>query len=312
MPSALVLEPAAAPRPGLARTLWRTLRPPFLLLTPACISVGLATASRLPDATIAAADVALVLGGALAAHASVNVLNEWHDARSGLDAHTRRTPFSGGSGALQARPDARPWALALGLWLLLLTAGAGLALLARQGPALLPIGLAGLALVVAYTPWLTHHPWLCLLAPGLGIGPLMVVGTQLALTGRHSATAWLASLVPGLLASGLLLLNQFPDVEADRQVGRRHLPLLWGRPRAARVLGGLLAASLAVLLPGVALGLLPPAALALLPAALPAAWVVRQARRHAEDPVALLPAMGLNVALCLGLPPALALALWCG
>ena len=28
-------------------------------------------------------------------------------------------------------------------------------------------------------------------------------------------------------------VNQFPDVEADRQVGRRHLPMVWGRPRAA-------------------------------------------------------------------------------
>lgn len=302
----------AAARPSLARTLWRTLRPPFLLLTPACVSVGLASASRLPGVAIAGADLALVLGGALAAHASVNVLNEWHDARSGLDAHTERTPFSGGSGALQARPEARHWALALGLLLLLVCAAAGQALLRRQGLALLPVGLAGLALVLAYTPWITRHPWLCLLAPGLGIGPLMVVGTQLALTGRHSVTAWVASLVPGLLASGLLLLNQFPDVAADRRVGRRHLPLLWGRPRAARVLAGLMAASLGTLPLGVWAGALPPAVLWLLPAAGPAAWVAAQAMRHADAPRALLPAMGLNVALCLALPPALALALWRG
>lgn len=298
--------------PSLPVTLWRTLRPPFLLLTPACVSVGLASASRLPDAAIHAADLALVLGGAVAAHASVNVLNEWHDAASGLDARTRRTPFSGGSGALQARPDALRWALGLGLLLLMITAAAGLVLLTRHGLALLPIGLAGLALVLAYTPWLTRHPGLCLLAPGLGVGPLMVVGAQLALSGRHSVTAWVASLVPGLLGSGLLLLNQFPDVVADGQVGRRHLPLAWGRPRAARMLGWLLCGVFGVLLLGVWAGALPLAVLALLPAALPAAWVARQSRRHADAPQALLPAMGLNVALCLGLPAALALALWCG
>jgi len=36
-------------------------------------------------------------------------------------------------------------------------------------------------------------------------------------------------MVPGLLVSDLLLLNQFPDVEADRTVGRKHLPILLGR-----------------------------------------------------------------------------------
>ena len=106
--------------------------------------------------------------------------------------------------------------------------------MARQGAALLPIGLAGAVLVVAYTPWITHHPLLCLLAPGLGFGPLMVAGTDVALTGVHHPATYVASLVPLLQVSGLLFLNQFPDVDADRAVGRRHIPMLWGRPRAAR------------------------------------------------------------------------------
>ena len=42
----------------------------------------------------------LVLVGGTAAHISVNALNEYLDFRSGLDARTVRTPFSGGSGAL--------------------------------------------------------------------------------------------------------------------------------------------------------------------------------------------------------------------
>lgn len=318
MPAQSSLDPAASGGrparnvPSLAATLWRTLRPPFLLLTPACLSVGVASASRLPGASVRASDLAWVLGGAVAAHACVNVLNEWHDAASGLDARTQRTPFSGGSGALQARPDALPWALWLGLLLLALTAAVGCVLMLRQGLALLPIGLAGLALVLAYTPVLTRHPWLCLLAPGLGLGPLMVVGAQLALTGRHSVGAWVASLVPGLLASGLLLLNQFPDVVADGQVGRRHLPLAWGRPRAARLLRVLLLGVFAVLVLGAGSGALPPAVLWLLPVAIPAARLAGQVLQHADAPQALLPAMGRNVALCLSLPVALALALWLG
>jgi hypothetical protein len=67
-----------------------------------------------------------------------------------------------------------------------------------------------------------------------------------------------------------------------------------------------------VLVLGSGVGALPMAALWLLPASLPAAWVARQAMLHAEEARALLPAMGLNVALCLALPTALALALWRG
>ncbi|OYU68505.1 MAG: prenyltransferase, partial [Burkholderiales bacterium PBB5] len=220
-----------------------TLRLPFLLLTPACVALGAALAQP-ADGALSIRRLVLVLLGALAAHASVNVLNEWHDMRSGLDALTRRTPFSGGSGALLTQPQALPAALALGLALLALAGACGLALLWQLPSdarlALLLLGLAGLGLVLAYTPWLTRQPLLCLLAPGLGFGPLMVLGTQLALAGGSTPAALVASLVPWCQVSGLLLLNQFPDVEADRQVGRRHLPMLWGRPRAARLLAVLL------------------------------------------------------------------------
>ena len=38
-------------------------------------------------------------------------------------------------------------------------------------PLLLPIGLLGLVLVVSYTPWITRHPLLCLVAPGRALVP---------------------------------------------------------------------------------------------------------------------------------------------
>lgn len=281
------------------------LRLPFLLLTLVCVALGVAVAGPGADPGMAG----WVLAGALAAHASVNLFNEWHDFRSGLDAMTVRTPFSGGSGALPARPAAAPWVLAAAVTTLLLTAGIGLWLLQRR-PALLPLGLAGLGLVVAYTPWITRWPWLCLLAPGLGFGPLMTGGTVVALTGRLPPAALLASLIPLALASGLLLLNQFPDVDADRRVGRRHLPMQRGRPAAARLLGGLFAVAYAAPLAGVATGLLPMGVLLCL-LTLPLAVAVSDgARRHADDLPALPPTMGRNVALTLATPLLAALGLW--
>ena len=85
----------------------------------------------------------------------------------------------------------------------------------------------------------------------------MVLGTHFVLTGSYSWTALLASLVPGFLVSDLLLLNQFPDMEADKTVGRNHLPILLGRKNVARIYIFFLATSCLPLFLGYALGVFP-------------------------------------------------------
>lgn len=287
--------------PSSLRTLAGAARLPFLLLAPLCAGLGL-VAARGFGPPFGWAEAAVVLAGAVAAHASVNLFNEWHDFRSGLDLLTSRTPFSGGSGALPAHPEAAPAVLAAAVLTLLFTAAAGLWLLSRQAAALLPLGLLGLVLVVAYTPWITRHPLLCLLAPGLGFGPLMVVGSAAAVSGRYPLPALAASLVPLGLVSGLLLLNQFPDVDADRRVGRRHIPLLWGRARAARLFAGLIGGAMAALPLGVLAGALPRGMLLGLLALPLAVGVAHGVLRDADDLQALPATLGRNVLLTLGVP----------
>ncbi|MBL6749956.1 MAG: prenyltransferase [Nevskia sp.] len=190
-------------RPVSAAVL-RAARPRFLSLTLACVLVGIGAAVQ-AHAPVSAAACLLVLAGALLAHASVNLLNEYGDFRSGLDFRTVRTPFSGGSGSLVALPEAAAAARNAGLAALAASAAIGLYFVAVRGMGLLPIGLAGVLLVAAYTPFVTRHPLLCLLAPGLGVGPLMVMGTAYALGGHYSWTAVTASLPPLFLGSELLL-----------------------------------------------------------------------------------------------------------
>ena len=122
-------------------------------------------------------------------------------------------------------------------------------------------------------------------------------------------TAFVASLCPAFLVSDLLLLNQFPDVEADRTVGRKNYPITHGRPAAATLYGALLALAYVSLIAGVVLSLLPKISLlALLTSPLAfAAW--RGARDHADDVPALLPAMRLNVLVNLLTPVLLAVGL---
>jgi 1,4-dihydroxy-2-naphthoate octaprenyltransferase len=143
---------------------------------------------------------------------------------------------------------------------------------------------------------------------GLGLGALPVWGTAWV-QGRPPGAAALWAGVPAFLMTfNLLLLNEFPDEEADRGGGRRNLVVLFGRRPAAAIYS-----TAALLVPislaaAVGRGALPGLALvALLPSLLlsrPLAWAITRPR----EPVPL-PALGANVVWNLATNTVLALAL---
>ena len=119
------------------------MRVPFLILAPACVLLGVATAF-FATGTLHALNVLLVFIGGLAAHISVNSLNEYYDFKSGLDLKTQRTPFSGGSGTLPAMPGMAGTALVTGLVSLGVAGLIGIYFVIVSGWGLLPLGLIGL------------------------------------------------------------------------------------------------------------------------------------------------------------------------
>ncbi|MFH1184544.1 MAG: prenyltransferase, partial [Chloroflexota bacterium] len=239
-------------------------------------------------------------------------LNEYFDFTSGLDARTQRTPFSGGSGMLQTHPGMEKSTLYLAGVAFVFAAIIGLYFVWLRGWLLLPLGLVGLLLLVTYTIWLAHEPILCLIAPGLGFGILMVMGTHFALTGAYSWIAFVASLVPTFLVSDLLLLNQFPDVDADRSVGRRNFPITIGRQASAVLYGVLLFLAYGSVVVGVLLGLLPRLSLLAIFTAVPAWKAYQGAYQNADNIPALIPSMGINVVVNLAAPVFLAVGLFIG
>lgn len=287
------------------------IRLPFLILAPACVLVGVAMAHWEGHA-LSGLNVALVILGAVMAHISVNAFNEYFDCRSGLDKLTERTAFSGGSGTLPGRPELMKLALAISVGSLAGTALIGLYFVWLHGWQLLPLGIFGLVLVVTYTIWWVNNPLMCLIAPGLGFGVLMVMGAHFALTGQYSVSSFVASLPLTCMTSNLLLLNQFPDVEADKQVGRRHFPIAFGRQASVRLYGVLLLVCYGSIAAGVAGGWLPPATLVTLVTALIGWRIYRFAGQHADDIPALIPSMGLNVVINLLMPLLLAAGLFFG
>jgi 1,4-dihydroxy-2-naphthoate octaprenyltransferase len=288
-----------------------TMRLPFVILAPACVLVGLGTAYW-TTGQINWFYFTLLLIAAVSAHICVNVFNEYFDFKTGLDSRTQRTPFSGGSGSLQAHPNLARQAFVAAWIAFSVPALVGLYFTYVWGWMALPIGIAGLFLLYGYTTWIVKNPVLCLFAPGLGFGPLMVLSTYFALTGTYSVQALVASLVPFFLVSNLLLLNQFPDVEADRFIGRRHFPSLLGRTASGYIYVTLLIAAYLVIVLGVFFGFLPHFSLIGLLTLIFGVQIIRSVLADSENVPALIPAMRQNVIINLATPVLLAIGLFIG
>ena len=269
-------------------------RPQFLLLSVVLVAHGAALAlwqGSFDWLLALLAAVALVL-----MHASVDVLNDWHDyAKSGIDKQTKRTPFSGGSGFLPGGVISPRGALVFGLGMLVVACAIGLYLVWVSGWTLLVIGIVGALSVVAYTPVLSHIG-LGELFAGLALGTLPVVGVYYLLTGRIDGVAWISGIPAGLLTYNLLLLNEFPDAEADAAGGRRHMVVLLGKRRAAWLYTGVEIAVYVVIIAGVVTGWLTPWALLSLGAAFFAVKAIQVVLKDYDSFEGLIPAQGANVA----------------
>ena len=216
-------------------------RLPFLVLAPVCILLALVSIEYSFDVFKPFLSFIILLG-AVSAHISVNLFNEYLDFKSGLDFKTNKTPFSGGSGSLLIQPDSFRCVLVAAIVTLLITSFCGLYLLSVSfvifdtfNSSLLWIGLLGVLIVLLYTGPINRHPWLCFISPGLGFGFLMVYGASSAILGRLPLELFPASLLLFLLVNNLLLLNQLPDIEADASIGRKHLWIVKGRDFAFNV-----------------------------------------------------------------------------
>lgn len=284
----------------------------FLTLTLVCIVLAAAAAWQLTS-ELSVFHFFMVLIAGLAAHISVNALNEYFDFRSGLDFLTHKTPFSGGTGTLIAHSQGSHYALILGVVTLVIVSIIGLWLSYQYSWQLLLLGLPGVAMIYAYTEYINRKPLLCLLAPGVGFGLMMTLGAFWVFAGYLTPGSWILAGIITLLVSNLLLLNQFPDVEADAQVGRRHLPIVIGRYRSAWLFTFMLISSYLLLILGVWQQWLPYHCLLGLLSIVLMPPLLRGVFNNVDTPIALSPYLGLNVAIIHLYPLLITIALiWAG
>ena len=178
---------------------------------------------------------ALLAGfGLVLTHGSVNAINDYFDYRSGIDLDVNRTPFSGGSGLIKEGKLPLREALMVGVVTSLAALAIGIFFVIVSGGMLIPLLAVAALCLVLYTPVILRSPW-PEWSPGLGLGILPVLGFYFVQAGRYDWVVLAASVPSGILVHNLLLLNEFPDVEADRKGGRKTTPVLFGYEAAGRL-----------------------------------------------------------------------------
>jgi 1,4-dihydroxy-2-naphthoate octaprenyltransferase len=280
-------------------------RGPFLFLPVTLVAAGAAAAAY--EGAFSWGRTLLALVGLLLLHAAVNAFNEASDMTTGIDLRTRRTPFSGGSGTIPAgrlsvratRVFACTCAVIGGL------IGGWFAL--RLDLLFVLLMAAGAASVLFYSD-LFARIGVGEIFAGLGLGALPIWGAAWV-QGPPPGPAALWAGVPGFFMTfNLLLLNEFPDEEADRAGGRRNIVLMLGRKGAALVYAAAALLTPVSIVVAVLLGVLPVHALAATLPSLFLAKPLRWAFGDTREPVPI-PALGANVVWNLATNAVLALAL---
>lgn len=197
-------------------------------ITPVAVGIALAADVVRLDWPLA---VLTVLGGVLL-HTGTNLVNDAYDHLKGVDG----AGAFGGSGVIQEGLLSVDAVRRGGLICFGLAALIGLYLVFRVGWGIAAFGAAGLLLGYLYTGGKGAYKYVALGELGVftAMGILMVLGGYYVQTRRLDILPLLYSVPIGFLVVAILHANNFRDIEHDREVGIRTIPILLGR-RACKV-----------------------------------------------------------------------------
>ncbi|OGN91600.1 MAG: hypothetical protein A2Z75_05975 [Chloroflexi bacterium RBG_13_50_10] len=225
-------------------------------------------------------------------------MNDYFDYKSGIDLEVKRTPFSGGSGVLSAGLLTPASVGRVGLVCFLLAIPIGIYFVIVGGWLLVPILVAGALCVLLYTTHLTR--WgLGEIACGLGLGTLPILGAYFVQSGTYTWESVIAAIPTGIFLHNGLLLNEFPDVEADQKAGKKTLPIVMGRKKASLLYFILVIAMYAWIAAWSIAGFMPRFALLGL-LTLPLGVKAIKGARHYDEQSELSAALGANLMAGLG------------
>jgi 1,4-dihydroxy-2-naphthoate octaprenyltransferase len=181
----------------------------------------------------------LALGAMICLHLGANLANEYFDHLSGNDRlNKNRNPFSGGSG-LMLQGLTSPRSVLIAAWLAFaLAAAAGMViLLITKSAFILALGLIGMFGGYFYTanPLRLGYRGAGEVIIAFLFGLLPVYGAYFLQTCTIDTVGLAPALIVGLLIFLIILINEFPDHQADAAVNKRTLVVLFGPGSAAQI-----------------------------------------------------------------------------
>jgi 1,4-dihydroxy-2-naphthoate polyprenyltransferase len=236
--------------PGMAaaaRRAFLATRPPFLIASVMPVLIGAAWAGSVYH-RFNGLLFGLALAATVLAHAAANVFNDVGDDVIGADLGNmgRIYPYTGGSRFIQSGLLSRSQMTRLAVALAAAALSIGAALAVLRGPGVILLGIAGLGLGLLYS-----LPGAQLSARGIGeaavaigFGVLPVLGTMWLLTGFIDPGALIICVPVSAWAAAILIINEVPDIEADRRARKRTLVVRWGAGGARWIYWGLTLAAL--------------------------------------------------------------------
>jgi 1,4-dihydroxy-2-naphthoate octaprenyltransferase len=176
---------------------------------------------------------AAALVGAVFIQVGTNLSNDYSDARRGTDAEDRLGPVRVTAGGLM--PPSRVLAATYITFAVAVAAGAYL--IAVAGWELLLVGAASILAGVLYTGGPRPYGY-----EGLGevfvflfFGVVAVAGSFFVQTRHLDWEAFALSVPVGLIAAGIIVVNNVRDIDSDRRAAKRTLAVRLGRPRTRKM-----------------------------------------------------------------------------
>lgn len=206
--------------------LWfKTIRPQTLFQSIAPVGVGLLVANIYTKLDGLLATITMLC--AISIQVFANLTNDYYDYKKGAD-EKERVGFTRGlaEGTLSIKSIRNAILISLAI-----TIVSGIYLIYRGGWVIFLIGIASIFFAWIYTATRYSLAYLGIadIFVFLFFGVIATTGTTYLQIGGFSVQSFLAGTASGVISMGVLIINNLRDRETDKQVGKKTIPVRFGR-----------------------------------------------------------------------------------
>ncbi len=203
----------------------------------------------------------LVLVAIVFNHIGLNMTDDYFDYKHSVDSLKlgEKNPYTGGSGTLSSGLIAPASMFKAFTICYIITASIGIYLSLTRGMPVLAFGLIGGFSSIFYTapPISFSHRGLGELALLINFGTIIGLGSYFVQAQQLTLEAFVATLPMGIMLFSMIIINEIPDLEQDRNAGKLTLVARYGRKAGMKIYVASWISTYSIIIGGILLGILP-------------------------------------------------------